>query len=141
MSSTEIVKTFITALQWGDMEVATECMADDFVISGWTPQPLARGEFLAMQSELKDAMPDYSFNLSDVQEREHGVEALIQITGTQMHDLTMPMFGVSLIRYTGIDVSLPQVRTTFLLVGDKIKEMRLESVPAHLLVPTRDASP
>lgn len=129
MNPTEIVKTFITALQWGDMEVATERMADDFVMSGWVPQPLDRGEFLAMQAELKDAMPDYSFHLSDVQERENGVEALIQITGTQMRDLTLPMFGVPLIRYTGIDVSLPQVRATFLLAGYKIKEMRLESVP------------
>src|SRR5579884_1831364 len=129
MNSTEIVQTFITALQWGDMEEAVEWMADDFVLSGWTPRPLNRGEFLAMHSTLKDAMPDYSFHLNDVQERDGGVEALIQITGTQMRDLALPMFGVPLIRYTGIDVVLPQVRTTFSLEGDKIKEMRVESVP------------
>ena len=129
MDSTEIVQAFITALQWGDREEAVGRMADDFVISGWTPQPLDRGEFLAMQSELKGAMPDYSFHLSDVQKGNEGVEALIQITGTQMRDLSLPMFGVPLIRYTGIDVSLPQVRTTFLLAGDKIKEMRVESMP------------
>ena len=129
MSSTEVVKTFITALQWGDMEEAVGYMADDFVITGWTPQPLSRGEFLAMQSTLKDAMPDYSFNLRDVQERNDRVEAFIQVTGTQMRDLALPMFGVPNIRYTGIDVSLPQVCTTFLLEGDKIKEMDVESVP------------
>ena len=129
MNSTEIVQTFITALQWGDMEVAVERMADDFVFSGWTPRPLDRGEFLAMHSILKDAMPDYSFHLSDVREGDEGVEAFIQITGTQMRDLSLPMFGVPLIRYTGIDVSLPQVRTTFLLEDDKVREMRVESVP------------
>ena len=129
MNSTEIVKTFITALQWGDMEVAVSRMADDFVFSGWTPRPLDRGEFLAMHSTLKDAMPDYSFHLSDVQERDNGVEALIQVTGTHMRDLSLPEFGLPLIRYTGIDVSLPQVHANFLLADDKIKEMRVESVP------------
>ena len=129
MNATEIVQTFITALQWGDMEEAVDWMGDDFVFSGWTPRPLDRGEFLAMHSTLKDAMPDYSFHLSDVKERDGGVEALIQITGTQMRDLALPMFGVPNIRYTGIDVSLPQVHTTFSFEGDKIKEMRVESVP------------
>jgi len=129
MNSTEIVQTFITALQWGDMEVAVSRIADDFVFSGWTPQPLDKGEFLAMHSELKGAMPDYSFHLSNVQEGDEGVEAFIQITGTQMRDLSLPTFGVPLIRYTGIDVSLPQVRTNFSLAGDKITEMRVESVP------------
>ena len=129
MNSTEIVQTFITALQWGDMEVAVSRIADDFVFSGWTPQPLDKGEFLAMHSELKGAMPDYSFHLSNVQEGDEGVEAFIQITGTQMRDLSLPTFGVPLIRYTGIDVSLPQVRTNFSLADDKIKEMRVESVP------------
>lgn len=129
MKSTEIVQTFITALQWGDMEVAVSRMADDFVFSGWTPQPLDKGEFLAMQSELKDAMPDYLFHLSDVQERDNGVEALIQITGTHMRDLSLPTFGLPLIRYTGIDVSLPQVHINFSVADDKIKEMLVESVP------------
>ncbi len=129
MSSAEIVQTFITALQWGDMEVTVSRMADDFVFSGWTPRPLDRGEFLAMHSTLKDAMPDYSFHLSDVQEGDEGVTAFIQITGTQMRDLSLPMFGVPLIRYTGIDISLPQVRTTFLLADEKIREMHVESVP------------
>jgi len=129
MSNEEVVKSFITALQSGDFELAAGLMSDDFVASGFTPDPLDKGEFLAMQSELKDAMPDYSFHLSNVQEGDDGVEALIQITGTQMRDLSLPTFGVPLIRYTGIDVSLPQVRTTFLLAGDKIKEMRVESVP------------
>src|SRR5438067_4931981 len=68
MSSTEIVQTFITALQSGDFELAAKCMADDFVLSGWAPQPLDKGVFLAMQSELHNAMPDYSFHLSNLEE-------------------------------------------------------------------------
>ena len=64
----------------GDMqEVAVSRMADDFVFSGWTPQPLDKGEFLAMHSELKGAMPDYWFHLSDVQEGMRGLRRLFRL--------------------------------------------------------------
>jgi hypothetical protein len=129
MSSTETVKTFITALQSGDFELAANCVADDFVLSGWSPQPLDKGEVLAMQSELRDAMPDYSFHLSDLQEHDNQVEALIQISGTHRYDLALPMFGLPLIPYSGVAIDLPQVHTYFSLAGNKITEMHIEEMP------------
>lgn len=129
MRSTEIVQTFITALQSGDFELAAKCMADDFVLSGWAPQPLDKGVFLAMQSELHNAMPDYSFHLSNLQEGNNQVEALIQISGTHRTDLSLPNFGLPLIPYSGVAIDLPQVHTNFSLTGEKIAEMRVESVP------------
>src|SRR2546428_8601348 len=94
MSAREIVKTFVTALQSGDMEMAASYMSDDFVCSGWTPQTMDKGQFLAMQSPLLNALTDYSYNLSNVskvQNVKYVVEALIQITGTPTNQLTLPM--------------------------------------------------
>ncbi len=71
MTAVEIVKTFITALQSGDMEMAATIMADDFVARGLADHELDKRAFLAMQSELQDAMPDLSYNLSEAHTHEH----------------------------------------------------------------------
>ncbi len=129
MDKTEIVKTFITALQSGEFEVAANYMVDDFTLSGWVDDTLDRGKFLAMQSELRDAMPDFSYNLNDVHEQDDRVESLIQITGTATSDLALPLFGIPLIPATGIAVTLPQVRADYTLTGGKIAQMDIKSVP------------
>jgi hypothetical protein len=129
MSNKEVVKSFITALQSSDFELAAGLMSDDFVASGFTPDPLDKGEFLAMQSELHDALPDYAFNLSEVHERDNGTAALVQITGTHQRDLELPMFGLPLVPATGLAVDLPQVTTQFRVAGGKVAEVRFESVP------------
>ena len=128
MSATEIVKTFITALQSGDMEVAATSMSDDFVVRGWTPYPLDKAKFLATQSALLDAMPDFSYNLSDVHKAGDGVEALIQVTGTQTNDLILPMHGMPPFPATGLAIDLPQVKVRFVLKEHKVSEMNVETV-------------
>ena len=129
MNKTEIVKKFITTLQSGDMTMASDCITDDFVFRGWAPRPLDKGEFLAIQNELRTALTGYSYNLSDLNERDDGVEAFIQITGTHARDLALPTFDVPLVPATGIAVTMPQERVDFTFDGDKIKQMNVESVP------------
>jgi len=129
MGATEIVKTLITALQSRDMEVAANAMSDDFVVRGWTPFPLDQANFLATQSALLDAIPDFSYNLSDVHKAGNGVEALIQVTGTQTDDLILPMHGMPPFLATGLAIDLPQVKVRFLLKEHKVSEMNIESIP------------
>jgi SnoaL-like domain len=128
LKPTEIAQTFITALQAGDMELAAQNMTDDFVFEGWTPQALNKGEFLALESQLHAAMPDYAFNLSNIREQNGVVRAFMQITGTQTHPLNLPMFGIS-VPYTGVYVILPQEQVEFVLTDGKLARMRVESVP------------
>src|SRR5256714_12411193 len=129
VSATEIVKTLITALQSRDMDVAANDMSDDFVVRGWTPFPLDQEKFLATQSALLDAIPDFSYNLSDVHKAGDEVEALIQVTGTQTDDLILPMHGMPPFPATGLAIDLPQVQTRFVLKDNKVSEMNVESVP------------
>src|SRR5713226_5406796 len=104
MDAIDTVKTFMTALQSGDFDLAAQYMSDDFSMSGWTAQPIGKGEFLAMQSELLAAMPDLSYHLQDLQEELDGVRGLMSLSGTHTQDLALPMFGVPLIPATGIEV-------------------------------------
>jgi len=128
MSAIEIVKTFITALQSGDFSVAADHMTDDFEMKGWTTQPIGKNEFLALQSELNNAMPDFSYNLSNEHKSDNEVNVLIRITGTHTQDLTLPTFGIPLIPYTGTTTDLSQVHAEFVLNDNKIREMRVEPV-------------
>ena len=129
MSKTEVVKKFITALQSGDMTMVADCITDDFVFRGWAPRPLDKGEFLAIQNELRTALTGYSYNLSNLNERDNGVEAFIQITGTHTRDLALPTLGVPLVPATGIAISMPQERVDYTFDGDMIKQMSVESLP------------
>jgi hypothetical protein len=128
MNKIEKVRTFITALQSGDAEVAANCMADQFTFAGWLHQPLSKNEFLGVQSRLLDAMPDFTYNLSDEREVGDTVEAWTQIMGTQIHDLLLPTLDVPFIQATGNGISLPQTRTTFTFDKEKIAQMMVETI-------------
>ena len=124
-----IVRTFITALQSGDMDVAIRTSSETFVVTGLFPRPLNRGEFLGVQSELLKSMPDFSYNLASEQVVDRAVKATIQIKGTHQHDLALPLFGLQTIPATGLAVALPQVHVVFLVEGEQVGAMDVERVP------------
>jgi hypothetical protein len=130
METIDVVKTFITALQSGDMELAANTMTDDFKTSGLLPgRELNARELLALQSELLVAMPDFSYNLTDMQEEGDEVKALVQITGTQTGDLSLTLLGLRTIPATGIAVDLAQLSTRYRVADDKVVEMHIDSEP------------
>lgn len=130
MDALETVKTLITALQSGDMELAANTMTDDFTLQGLAEQTLDRNTFLAVQSALLAAMPDFSYNLASVHESGDRVLALTSITGTQLNELTLPpTLGVPPIPASGLAVTLPQVRTGHLVKDGKVSRMQIEDLP------------
>jgi len=61
MSNTEIVKTGMKTWESSDVQTMTELVADDFVLSGHTPQPLGKQEFIGLMQILHAGMPDIAF--------------------------------------------------------------------------------
>lgn len=129
MDAQEIVKTFITALQSGAIDMAAQYMTDDFKLVGWTQQSLDRGEFLALQMQLDAGMPDFSYNLSDLHTHDNEVRALIQIAATHTGELAFPQLGIPTIEMTGQAIGLPQVAVEFVLSDGKVAEMKMQAVP------------
>ncbi|HCI78561.1 MAG TPA: hypothetical protein DHW02_02595 [Ktedonobacter sp.] len=130
MSNRETVMTFVTALQSGDISLAANSMADNFTLTGFAANVLDKNEFLLMQSKLLAAMPDFSYNLSDVQDAENdSVQALIQITGTQANGLDLSQFGMRPVESTGLAVTLPQVHVTYDVENGLITSIQIESLP------------
>lgn len=118
-----VVRTFITALQSGDMELAARTAADALVVSGLMPRPLDKNEFLAVQSELLAAMPDFSYNLSNVHDMHKEVHAAIQITGTHTQNLSLPLFGLRDVQATGLAIDLPQEEVVFQVENEQVMDM------------------
>ncbi len=57
MSNTEIVKAGMKAWESNDVQTMTELVADDFVLSGPTPQPLGKHEFIGLMQILHAGIP------------------------------------------------------------------------------------
>jgi len=129
MSPVQVVKTFITAVQAGEMEEAARYMTGDFVERGWTPQPLDGPAFLALMSKIRNALPDFNYHLSETSAQGEDVAAFISVAGSHTRDLALPEFGLPLIPYSGVAIQLPQTRATFRVKGDAIAEMLVEAIP------------
>jgi hypothetical protein len=124
----ETIMTFMTALQSGDLELAARVSSADFVVSGLLTRPLGQSEFLALQGELLTAMPDFSYNLTDVRRSGDDVQALIGISGTQTNDLSLPMVGLQPVAATGLAISLPQTRVMYQVEEGQVLAMEIEQV-------------
>ncbi len=130
MSATDTVNTFMTALQSGDIELAADTMSDDFVMSGFAPKQLNKNQFLATYSNLLASMPNLSFNMAnELSEAENTVQIEIEITGTHLNQLALPVLGVQPIEPTGLDVTLAQTKTTYSVNSDnKVVNMEMQPI-------------
>ncbi len=130
MSATDTVNTFMTALQSGDIELAADTMSDDFVMSGFAPKQLNKNQFLATYSNLLASMPNLSFNMAnELSEAENTVQIEIEITGTHLNQLALPVLGVQPIEPTGLDVALAQTKTTYSVNSDnKVASMEMQTI-------------
>jgi predicted ester cyclase len=127
MSKTETVKAFSSAIEWKDFEKAASYLSDDFAMSGPTPQPVGKNEFIVLQSAFIRAFPDWSFNVHEMQEQGEKVTAAVQITGTHTEDLVLS--GMPPIPATGKKVSLPEEHLEFTFKGDQIASLASDNVP------------
>ncbi len=130
MNAIDPVNTCITALQSGDIELAADTLADDFVMSGFAPKQLNKNQFLTTYSNLLAAMPDLSFNTTDELSEENGVvQTEIEITGTHLNQLALPVLGIQPIEPTGLAVTLAQTKTIYHVNGDnKVTSMEMQPV-------------
>jgi SnoaL-like domain len=134
MSAAEdMVKAFMIALEARDLETATSHLADDFVFSGWTPQPLDRSQFISLVEGLKEGIPNLAYHfhtVHDVHERQQDsrVKVAIQLTGTQTDGFILPPLGLPPIPQLAKAVSLPEEHWNFTVEHDQIVRIAVERV-------------
>ena len=134
MSSVDIVNDFMVALESKDFDTAASYLSDDFVFSGWTPQPLDKDQFMTVMRELKAGIPNLSYHfhtVRDVQDlvQESNVKAAIQMTGTQTDSFILPPLGLPPIPQMARSVSLPEEHWDYTLQNGKIVKITVQRVP------------
>lgn len=90
MGALETVTAFNDALnaqQWGEV---ARYLADDFVFSGATPQPLGKQGFIAAQQAWAAAVPDWHVALENLRVEGTTVLANPRISGTHTNTLALP---------------------------------------------------
>lgn len=129
MNAIEMIKSGLAAMESGQPGKMSEIFSDDMVFAGPVPQPIGKREFIAIQSAMVAAMPDWKFNTTDLKQEGDQVTATFQITGTQTRELNLPMPGFPKLPATGKHVSLPKEPITITLKGDKITRLESAVVP------------
>jgi predicted ester cyclase len=104
----------LNAQQWSE---AMRYLADDFVFSGVTPQPVGRQEFIAAQQQWAAGAPDWHIALENIRADGNTVQATSHITGT--HSGTLALFGQPPLPATGRHFETSDA-TTATLRGDQI---------------------
>ncbi|MBN9387900.1 MAG: nuclear transport factor 2 family protein [Chloroflexi bacterium] len=131
MSNVDLAKDFCEALGRGDVETASRYITDDFVVTGPTPQPLGKAEFLGLHAILAQAFPDFNFNISQAVESSDKVELTIQISGTQtgVLDLTPTGMPIPPVSPTGNPIRLAVEHPVLTMRGGKFSSLNLPVVP------------
>jgi hypothetical protein len=125
----ESAKAFMTALEGQEFQEASDYLNEDFLFSGWTPQPLNKQNFLDTFKNLKEGIPGLIFNLHNVSDNaNHQVNGTIKIAGYQSDSFILPALGTPPIPQMARSVSLPSEEVTFVLNNGKISQMQVHLV-------------
>jgi hypothetical protein len=135
MSAAEdTVKAFMAAFEARNFDTAKSYLTEDFIFSGWTPQPVYTQDFFTIFGGLMAGIPNLMFHFHTVhdlreQQTHSRVEATIRITGTQTEGFVLPPLGLPPIPQTAQTISLPEERWNYTVVNNKIARILVEHVP------------
>jgi predicted ester cyclase len=126
MSNTDIVKAGQAAWSGSDWATLNSLVADDFTLSGVTPQPLDKSTFIRLGHALLAAFPDWSFNASDYREEGDNVFLTTRITGTHTGVLAAIPGGPQ-VPATGKQVAIPAEQHVYTLRDGKLSSLKVTS--------------
>jgi predicted ester cyclase len=127
MTNKELVQTGMKAWENNDADTLAPLVAEDFVMTGPTPQPLGKADFIGFMHVLLTALPDFAFNVSRFEENGDSVVAYSHITGTHKGTLAIP--GLPPIPATGKKVALPEEVQTYTVKNGKLQSLVTDARP------------
>lgn len=129
MGAQEVGQAFVDAFNSGDLDTARWYLADDFQLSGPTPQPIGADQWMGLTQVLRDAFPDINYNLRIVGMEGDTVRTTSQVTGTHTGELDLSFMGLGVIPATGRRFSNPEEPGEGVVRGDKIISIHIYSQP------------
>jgi hypothetical protein len=118
---------FFNAIETKDFHALSQMLHPQFLYYGPLPDPFDKETWLDFQRAVQNAFPDWSYNISKLEKKEDCTEATVQITGSNLKELKLPLKGVKPIPPTGKRIEMPIEHAWIKCEGDKIKELKVES--------------
>lgn len=128
MDGIYLVAATLAAIEALDLETTAIQLADDFVFNG-SGYKLNKQRFIALQSVVCTALPDFAFNTIRIRQTDHKVCATVRITGTHLHDLELGVLGLPTVPATGIFCELPQEQVEFVIQDNQITQINASHGP------------
>ncbi len=129
MSNADIAKKFNQYFEEGDINKLKSILADDFKFSHKSaPQPLSRQEFLDTAKALHAAMPDWSYNASNIKEGTP-TTMTVQITASHKGTLDLSHIKMPVVPATQKRIKLPAENCSLEIRGGKIHRLEVPAVP------------
>jgi len=128
MNGIDVLKTFLEAVETQNFDEARQHLSGNFIMKGWTSQPLNKYQFLDLIVALKKSMPGLAFHIQNIQEdyqlaQSDRVEVDMQLTGEQTCGFHLPPCESPPRTEEGRMVSLPPEHVSFTIMGDTIESM------------------
>ncbi|HEV2654395.1 MAG TPA: nuclear transport factor 2 family protein [Ktedonobacteraceae bacterium] len=120
------VRAFIAALEANEQETAADFLTDDFMATGWTPQPLDKGAFMTVIGGLKSGIPGLMFNMHNIEEDGAVIHATFKIAGYQTDSFSLPPLSLPPIPQMARSISMPAEDVSFTFINEKIKLMNVK---------------
>jgi hypothetical protein len=125
MLPTDVLQKTIDALQSGDLETTAIYLAGDFVCKGMAPQPLDKAGFLKYMDAIFTAIPNWSYNVTEIEERGNFVRFRTHVRGRNTRPLNLHFIGVEPVPQKGIRVTLPEELMECTVKDNKLLSMRI----------------
>lgn len=129
MNPEDVVRSFLSEFETSGVDPASAYVADDFVLATTNPPTTGgRDAFIGQGMLIKEAMPDYQWNVQNlsVAGDEVTVDSLWTGTHTGTFRLSMVMPGAPDVPATGIAVQVAD-RFIFTVRGDQLAGMTIDS--------------
>lgn len=128
MNKIQFVAQFMEAVEKANWTEALSHLNDEFKFYGPEPDPVDKDTWLAFQQALKTALPDWSFNLTEIEDTGPEVILKIKISGTHTGPLDLPVGSLPKLPATQLKVKLPEETIRIVFHNDKIGEIHTASI-------------
>jgi hypothetical protein len=123
MTHNEIAIKFLQSVEKAEWTEAMKHLEEDFKFFGPEPDPVDKETWLEFQIALKAAIPDWSFNLTEVKEADSCVDLQVAISGTHTGPLDLPLGRLPKLPATQMKVNMPAEPVKLVFRGEKIAEI------------------
>ncbi|GMR11038.1 MAG: hypothetical protein BMS9Abin28_1862 [Anaerolineae bacterium] len=128
MDAAEATKKLFGLIESRETGAAAEYLSDDFTFAGPVPDPIDAAAWLGLHDRMNAAFPDFSFNLSDVQQAGNTAQGTLQLSGTHKSDLDLSAMDLPNVPATGKSFQLPPEEVSVTVEGEKITSVRAAKV-------------